>query len=156
MYVVIAHAVGLPSRFVSTVTTYALGTWIAIYKYKIYSEFTKHPFKIFLILAIPVFLTYKLRVDDYILNVSSCFFALLVCWFMAHFSVNSRVLLFLGRHAFSIYILQRIPMTILTRYYQPTGWLSYVFVIILFAIIVMFAVLFDKALRKVDKIFLNN
>ena len=150
-YVVIAQITGLPSRFVSTVVTYALGMWIAVYKDEIESLFKKKPIITLIAICIPILATYKLRGGDYIMNINSCFFVLLVVWFMAHFEIKSKILYFLGKHAFSIYILQRIPMIIISHFYSPSGVMNYVFVAVSLGITIAIAVLFDKFLPVIDR-----
>ncbi len=154
-YVVIAQIFGLPSRFVSTVTTYALGVWIAIYKSELELFFRKRKVISFVLIIIPIILTYKLRGNDYIMNVNSCFFVLLVILFMTQFEIRSNVLYFLGRHAFSIYILQRLPMIIISHYITPTGIGNYVFVAACLLLTICMAVLFDMILEKIDKIIIK-
>lgn len=157
MYVIAAQMVGLPSRFVSTVSTYALGVWIALYKEQIYNAFVQKPIIWLIVLSVPVLATYRLRGSDYIMNINSCFFVLLVVWFMSHFRVQSKLLYFFGKHAFSIYILQRIPMTVMTHYYIPYGTMKYVGVIGLLFVTVGISVLFDRFLVEVEqRIIINN
>ena len=151
MYVVIAQVTGLPSRFVSTVTTYALGMWVAIYRDELLKLFKGKPVSSIIVISIVILSTYKLRGSDYVMNLNSCFFVLLVVWFMAHFEIKSRVLLFFGTHAFSIYILQRIPFIIISHFYEPKGTMSYVFVIVCLAITIGLAAIFDMLLVKLDK-----
>ncbi|MBQ8306763.1 MAG: hypothetical protein IJX90_11175 [Blautia sp.] len=154
-YVVIAQITGLPSRFVSTVVTYALGMWIAVYKDELERLLKKKSLISLLVIVIPILLTYKLRGNDFIMNLNSCFFVLLVVWFMAHFETRSNILYFLGKHAFSIYILQRLPMLIISYFYTPAGVMNYVFVAMCLLITVGFAVVFDHLLKKVDRMIIK-
>lgn len=151
MYLVIAHIVGLPSRFVSTVVCYPLGMWIMLYKDDIQKMFKKNWLSTLVILLIPLAITYKIRYNDYIMNLASCFFVLIVVWFLVHFKIKSKVLKQFGNHAFSIYILQRLPMVILTHFYEPTGYMIYVFVIVNLGITFALAMLFDKVLKHIDE-----
>ena len=155
VYVAIAQITGLPSRFVSTVVTYALGMWIALYKDELERVFKNKAIVSLMIICIPILVTYKFRDNDYIMNLNSCFFVLSVVWFMAHFEIQSSILYFLGKHAFSIYILQRLPMLLISHFYTPVGMMNYVFVAICLLITVGIAVVFDKLLEKVDKIVLK-
>ena len=151
LYVVIAQITGLPSRFVSTVVTYAIGMWIAIYKDELQRVFEEKSIISLVVIVIPILATYKLRWSDYAMNLNSCFFVLLVVWFMAHYEIKSNILYFLGKHAFSIYILQRLPMLIISHFYQPQGIMNYVLVAGCFVITVVIAVLYDNLLAKVDR-----
>lgn len=60
---------------------------------------------------------------------------------------NNKVLSFLGRHTFSIYILQRIPMNLM-KHYLPGGYNNFVFSIISFAVTLILAVIFDFVMDK--------
>lgn len=151
-YVAIAHITDIPARFVSTIATYSLGMWIAIYKDEIEKLFDNKPIISIIFIIIPIVLTYKLRVNDYIMNINSCFFVLFIVWLMAHFEINSKVFYFLGKHAFSIYILQRIPMNIISHFISPSGVINYIFVVVCLIITIIIAVGFDKFLSIIDRI----
>lgn len=151
LYVLIGHLTGLQSRFVSTVVTYSLGMWIALYRNDIETLFNEKLAVSFVLIVIPIILTYKMRSNDYVMNINSCFFVLLVVLFMAHFEIRSKVLHFIGKHAFSIYILQRLPMLIISRCYSKSEMPSYLFVVVCFVITVGLAVTYDKVLKVVDK-----
>lgn len=151
LYVIVAQITGLPSRFVSTVVTYALGMWIAVYKDELKKLFNKKAIVSLIIILIPILVTYKLRGNDYIMNLNSCFFVLLVVWFMAHFEIRSKMLFFFGKHAFSIYILQSLPMVMISHYYTPVGLMRYLFVAANLLITVCISVLFDKFLPVIAR-----
>lgn len=151
IYVIVAQISNLPSRFVSTAVTYALGMWIAIYKDELETAINKKAIISLIVILIPIAITYKWRENDFIMNLSSCFFIMLVVWFMAHFEIRSNILYFLGQHVFGIYILQRLPMLIISHFYNPRGIMNYVFVIICLALTVCMAVVYDKLLIRIDK-----
>lgn len=150
-YVAIAHLTDLPARFVSTIATYALGMWIAVYKNEIERLFKNKPFISLVSFIVPIAITCKFRENDYVMNLSSCFFVLLIIWCMSRFEINNQLFFFLGKHAFSIYILQRIPMNIISHYIKPSGIMNYIFVLVSLGITIVLAVLFDKLLKVVDK-----
>lgn len=155
-YIAVAQLTGLPSRFVSTVITYALGMWVAIYKGEIEKVLKSRPFVALLVITIPIILTYKLRGNDYIMNINSCFFVLLIVWFMSHFEIRSNILYFLGVHAFSIYILQRLPMLVISRYFTINGAKNYVFVMVCLLTTVCLSVVFDKLFERVDQLIIKS
>jgi len=81
------------------------------------------------------------------------FFALTTVLFTMKVSVNNKILQFFGKHLFAIYILQRLPMLVLTR----IGFGSpYLFILISFAVTVVLAVLFDLMLGKIDKLLFKS
>lgn len=69
--------------------------------------------------------------------------------------VNNGILEFFGSHVFSIYILQRIPMIILTKLGLAASH-KYVFVALCFFATVTMAVLFDLAMDRLDGVLFVN
>ena len=63
--------------------------------------------------------------------------------------IGNKALEFFGSHVFSIYILQRLPMMILTKAGLAAGN-KYVFVVLCFIITVLLAVAFDRIMEKLD------
>ena len=151
IYIIIMNVIRGESRFFSTVMCYPLGIWIAIYKNRIIKYFADNKILSFLILSGILLITYKLRWNDYIMNVSSCVFVMLVIWFNTLFEIRSNVLLFIGKHAFSIYILQRIPMILICKFLPEISNINVIGAGVSFAIIVVIVVIFDKFLRWFDK-----
>lgn len=74
-------------------------------------------------------------------------FATTFLLFTMKVSINNRILQFFGKHLFSIYILQRIPMLILSHFNFTN---PYFFLLISFAVTILLAVPFDWALGKLD------
>ncbi len=68
--------------------------------------------------------------------------------------IGNRVLDFFGSHVFSIYILQRIPMIILSKL-GLAAESKYLFVILCFALTVLLALIFDKMTAKLDKALID-
>lgn len=62
--------------------------------------------------------------------------------------IHNKILYFFGRHLFSIYILQRLPMLVMLHF----GWdqYPYLFVLVSFAVTVPMSVAFDLLLEKAD------
>ena len=65
---------------------------------------------------------------------------------------NNGFLQFLGTHLFSLYILQRLPMRILKEVFSYNSH-PYVYFILSFSATVILALIFDFAMKKVDRIF---
>lgn len=74
-------------------------------------------------------------------------FALFVVLITMKFSINNTILNFCGKHLFSIYILQRIPMNILSYLGFDN---KYLFVIISIVATIPLAIAFDFAMAKLD------
>ena len=154
IFIAVMKIANMPSRFVSTIMCYPFGVFICVYKDRIITLIkSKKNTTVFVIVFI-LGITYKLRYDDYIMNIASIFFVLSFIWFEVFFELDNKLLKFIGNHAFSIYILQRIPMIVFSHYgilvQQP-----YMFVLSNMAITILVAVLFDYFVNKVDKILLK-
>jgi fucose 4-O-acetylase-like acetyltransferase len=76
-------------------------------------------------------------------------FALLIVVFTMKFSVHNKVLTFLGKHLFEIYILQRLPMRLI-----PLLGVSnkYIYTVLSFAATLALAVLFSYIYKKLDSV----
>lgn len=66
------------------------------------------------------------------------------------FKIENKIIEFFSKHIFSIYILQRVPMTILDHY--GLSEYHYLFVILSLIFTVIIAVLFDKLTAKTDEL----
>ncbi len=66
-------------------------------------------------------------------------------------SFNNRVLTWLGKYSFAIYLVQRIPMLILQKYFLP-DMNRYLFVVLTFALTLITAYLFDLLCKGVNKL----
>ncbi len=149
IYIVIMQLFDMPSRFLSTILCYPAGVWLCVYKKQICVLFKKYSVASIGVIAVVLLATYKLRYNDYIMNLSSVFFVFAIAYFNVYFVIKSKILEFAGKHAFSIYILQRIPMIIFEHY----GFMKehrYVFVILALIITIIISVLFDRLIKKVD------
>lgn len=90
------------------------------------------------------FLDYNKNI--YIYQFIGALLMLFIIMFSMKFSLNSKILKFLGTHIFDIYILQRIPISI-CREYVPNQYISFIFSVSLTLIL---AVIFHKAMYKLD------
>lgn len=153
LYIATAHIVGLASWFVNTVLCYPLGMWIFIYRDSIIKLIRSKPLLSALTFLLPIIATYRFRSNDYVMNLSSCFFVMLWCYILCFAEFHSKILTFLGKHTFSIYILQRLPMILFSKSVDiktiPAG--KYLFVIASFVITVCLAIMFDKLIKRLDK-----
>ena len=151
IYIIIMEFTGMPSRFISTISCYPLGVCLSLYKNEVIELFRKKKWISILVLLILLGATYKLRYNDYIMNFASCIFVITIVWVVTFFEIKSKILYFIGQHAFSIFILQRIPMLIFNNYgiFENT---SYIFVIVSLFITIVLSVGFDKVINKIDKV----
>lgn len=146
---------GMDSRFISTFLCYAAGVWTALYKNELVDLFKRKKWMSIAFLELFIIVTYKLRWNDLIMNFSSIAVVLVFVWFNTFWVFKSSILHWIGTYAFSIFILQRIPMGLLT-YFGLAGFSPYLLVIVSFVVTVGLAVVFDKYLKIVDKKLLGD
>lgn len=97
--------------------------------------------------------SFKFSEYDIFLFARHILFAILVVMVTIKFSINNRILNFFGTHLFSIYILQRIPMNILSYYGCDN---KYLFVFISFVLTIPICLGFDWAIAKLDSVIFKN
>ncbi len=83
-------------------------------------------------------------------NIFSILAVIVIIIFTMKVKIENEVFDWIGKHVFSIFILQRIPMNI----YEALGikGYNYLFVIVSFIITIAIAFLFDKAMDKLDSL----
>lgn len=149
-YIAIMWSFGFEMRYYSTVMCYPLGAFLAIYKDRVLNTIKRYKILTLLLIFLVIGMTYKLRFNAIIMNVSSVGFVLAVVWFLLFFEIKSNILLFFGKHAFSIFILQRIPGLLLYNYFGESVN-KYIIITIDLAITIVIALLYDKWIYKIDK-----
>lgn len=150
VYIFFMWSLNFEMRFYSTVMCYPLGAFLAIYKKKIITKFLNTKIKSLFLLVIILIITYKLRFNPIVMNISSIFFVLLIVWFLCFFKVYSKIFYFLGKHAFSIFIMQRIPGMILYHMMEYTIS-KYLIIFVDLIITIGLAIVYDKILHFIDK-----
>lgn len=115
LYIVIMYYLGFEERFYSTIICYPFGAFLAVINKRIISVIKEKPKMSVCICSFLIASTYKLRYNFVVMNFSSVVLLCLIVWFMCFFCVKSKILYFFGEHAFSIFILQRIPGIILVN-----------------------------------------
>ena len=151
--------VGQPTWCYNTVILFALGGWFALFQKQIESIVMKNDY-IYIVLgavmAVIYWISFKNRgygIKAY--SVWACLFTVAVVMITMKVSIKSTVLEWVGKRVFSIYILQRIPMTVLTK----TGFTQnspYTFIVLVFLITLGLAVIFDYVVEKLDKVILKH
>lgn len=85
-------------------------------------------------------------VDVY--GVTGCLFCLLLVWLTMKVKIDNPILSFLGRNAFSIYILQRLPMQVMSHYGINSEPLLFIPLSVVFTLIIAEA--FTRLTGKLD------
>lgn len=144
---------GSDSRWYTTSLCFPLGFWFSLYKKKIDESLDCNGRYISaLIFSWIVFcaLYYVKHItrSDIPFAFMSCVFCLIVSMITIKISVDNSVLQFLGKHSFSIFILQRIPMIILKTFGLAENRYFYTFVCLIVTLVI--SIVFDRVTQIID------
>ncbi len=89
------------------------------------------------------------HISDVYYNIFAILMVLLIVMITMKVRVGNNILDFFGSHIFSFFILQRIPMIILSE--TSVNHTKYTFVVLSFAITICLATAFDKCMAKLDE-----
>ena len=142
-----------PSYWYNTMLVFTFGMWYGYLKEKIDLVIMKNTFTyvLALLMASGVFVVLFDRRHSRTIyhSVWSIAFAAIIVLVMMKVKIGNAALSALGRHVFSIYILQRIPM-LLIRHFGITDS-SFNFILLSFPATVFIALIFDKITAAIDK-----
>ena len=138
-----------------TIILFAVGMIFSAAKPFIEKIITKHDL-VYLgtaaVTAVAYYFFYKKRsggIEFY--SMWAILFMALIVLFTMKIKIGNPILNFFGSHVFSIYILQRIPMIILSKL-GLASTNKYLFVVVCFIVTVAISVLFDKFTDKLDTV----
>ena len=138
-----------------TIMCYPLGMWYAIAKERIDKALLPNFGKWLVCTAAAITAFIALRQLRFGMNGSrivfifeALAFAMMIVFISMRMSVNNSVLRWFGNHVFSVYILQRIPMIILSYFGMNNK--PFLFSAACFAITIVIAELFDRMTDKLD------
>lgn len=132
----------------NTLLCFPLGMSVCLHKARIDEACRRNGQYIMLLAAAAVLWFIAYRVAGAVgYSVSAMLFCLLIMMLSMKLEVRSPVLNVLGRYAFEIYVLHRLPMTVL-RYSGVTD--HYVFGLVSLAVTAIAAFLFKRLERKID------
>lgn len=103
--------------WVDTLLTFPLGVWFSYFR--LYFERLMKSRELsyaLLIIVLLLIILWKNRFGNDILGFSACLFCIVLVMFCTKVEINNKYLQWLGAHAFSIYIIQRLPMNIFAHY----------------------------------------
>lgn len=155
IYIALLALAGKDAWWFDTVLLYPLGIWYSIGKDNIERFIKKKPVNYYLlfILCIGVFvISHLLRLNIFLYEISQVALCALIVMVTMKTDIHNKILEFLGRNLFEIYILMRIPMIILLHF-DVTN--TYLFVTISFAVTLLMAALFKRVLSIMDKALLK-
>lgn len=146
---------GMQAYWYNTLILFALGFYYSYFKETIEKVVMKNDITYFFILLITVcvyIVSYSFRRDlgIEVYTVWAIAFTLLTVILTMKISIENPLLKWLGQHVFSIYILQRIPMSVLAHY-QLAQTHKYVFLIVSITATLFLATVFDYFTAKLSK-----
>lgn len=138
-----------------TMLCYTLGMWYAIFKLKIDKILLPDFGKWFTLTAsMGIIFFYGRNVmhdypgNRYVFMAVALVFAIFVVLLTMRISINNGVLRWFGKRVFGIYILQRIPMIVLSHFGLNEN--PFLFSAVCFAITIVIAEIFERAMDKLD------
>lgn len=140
------------SFWYNTLLCYPFGITYSIYKNQIekYTTYSNYNYIVILIVSLLSFIIIKKYEQNFIfyefLAITFCFIVILLTM---KFELKSKILIWFGNNLFWIYILQRIPMIVLTKY--KLNAYPYTFCIISFAITIILSIIY-KFIKELIKI----
>ena len=149
IYIVTMHFFKDGSWWYDTVLCYPAGMALSYSKDKFMRCIERYKLPALITCALITLFLYMLQgniIAHELLAILFCLDIILICSIIR---IENQVLLFLGKHTFEIYILQRIPMILLQN--RIGG--GYAYLILSFLSTIAIAVVFRKLERKVDLLF---
>ena len=136
-----------------TAILYPLGMTYYFCKEKIDKIFKEHSMVWAISLLVCIALTvlcYKFRHNDIAAIIKHVFFALSILLITMKVQVHNKFLNYCGRHLFSIFILQRLPMIVLSYLEIDNNPIIYIILTVVITIIICMP--FDMLMSKVDRV----
>ncbi len=144
---------GKPNFFFNTIILFPLGFWYSYFKNAIEKILMKNDIIyscVFAFVVVAYIFAYLHRYDHLLTyEVWAMLFCALTVMLTMKISLQNEVLKFLGKHIFSIYIIQRIPM-ILLDHYGVSSRHKYIFLVASFAVTIAMALVFDFVTDKIS------
>lgn len=153
-FAVFERRLGLPSRYYNTIMCYPAGMMFSLIKPHFDKFVMKNDFywlfSFILSGGMFVYFSRHRETSDIHYNLFSILAVIVIIIFTMKVKIENEVFDWIGKHIFSIFILQRIPMNI----YEALGYQinKYFFVVISFVITIILALLFDMAMDKLDNL----
>lgn len=148
-----------PAYCYNTVLCYCLGVWYSLLREQIEKLVMRSDLLYFAALAF-VFVVYRwishrIGVSSWVYQLYAMLFVILVALCSMKVSLDNGFLQFLGKHTFSIYILQRLPMWYLSQkgYYKGDTVAMF---IISFLLTCVISLVFDWSMAKLDGFLFRN
>lgn len=146
--------IGMPGYWYNTLLCYGAGMTCSNYKMNIDSAMKNN--RVYYSVMICIFcllgLCYILRGSSLVYSIFTILVSLLIVTVTMKVRITNPFLQFLGRYSFSIFILQRLPMSII----RMTGIISPIpFTVLAFLCTLILSALFDILLSRADAVLFN-
>lgn len=150
LYIYIIGTLKAP-YWVDTILCFPLGMWYSYYKDKIEHYFFQNNkvyfFSVFLLLGLFI-VSYKTKMNLLSLNINAILFTFVVVITTMKVSIHNLILSWIGKNLFWVYILQRIPMMILTKF--DVNKFTNLFFISSFIITIILAYIYSKIVPMIE------
>ena len=141
------------SYWYDTLLSYPCGMLFSCYRHMIEAKMKTGKYWGITIVMLTLFIVFYKNNSFITHNICSCLFAVLIISITMKVKCDNIILLWFGNRAFSIYILQRLPMMIMTHFGLNLYRYSFSVISIVFTIIL--AWMYEKLLRAIDKKLYN-
>ena len=161
VYIVYARRSGFSGWWYDTALCFSLGLFYSRYKERIESVMLRNNYVCYTAIVVSVglfILSSFAYLDGYDIKIGifkNTVFALAWVFLSMKLSIDNPVLRWLGKHSFSLYVIQRIPM-ILVKHYGPDNMNTYFYCILSFALVFVAAPLFTMLLSLVDRLLFDS
>ena len=152
--VVMANVIKVANYWYNTALCLPLGMWYSFLKDRIEAGVMKNNIIYHITLAATFGLFMLTHYNKRPLTVYifwTLLFCLVVVFVTMKVSFGNKALYWLGNHVFSVYILQRLPMSVFYEI-EPIASNRYIFFILSFGVTVILAELFDRSMAALDKV----
>ena len=136
------------SWWYDTILCYPLGLLYGMYKEKIDNALRNRYIFVLMGTIILFTLLYIFRSNLVVYELLAIVFCLLVVFITYKFKISNKILKFLGKYSFEIYILQRLPDLILKEYLLDK---KYIFFFTSLACTIVLAIVYKKITNLIDK-----
>lgn len=148
---------GMASYWYNTSLCLPLGLWYSYFKDKIEAVFMKNNIVYHIILAVIFTLFMVTHYNKNPLTVYifwTLLFTLFIVLVTMKVKIGNKALYWLGNHVFSVYILQRLPMSIFVKF-DAIASNRYLFFILSFVATAIISELFDRGTGALDKLIFD-
>ena len=137
-------------RWIDTLITCPMGAWFSYFRLQIEGIMKKTYISDLLLLLLAVaFVIWKIHFGNDKIGIAACLFCLLLVLICTKVEIDNKYLQWLGTHAFSIYIIQRLPMNLFSYYGFDDN--AYRFALISIPSVLITAYIYNQVLARIHQ-----